>query len=178
MIAVIIWSNIGKVSDCSPSERASSGRGCTSTMMPSAPTATLPIARGLTSQRLPVACDGSTTTGRWVRWWSSGTAVRSSVLRVLVSNVRMPRSQRMIWLLPTDAMYSAAISHSSMVAPKPRLSITGRPARPQASSSEKFCMFRVPIWRMSAYSATMSTWLGSMTSVITGRPVRSRASAR
>ena len=39
-------------------------------------------------------------------------------------------------------------------------------------------MFRVPIWRMSAYSATMSTWLGSMTSVMTGRPVRSRASAR
>ena len=39
-------------------------------------------------------------------------------------------------------------------------------------------MFRVPIWRMSAYSATMSTWFGSMTSVITGRPVRSRASAR
>ena len=31
-------------------------------------------------------------------------------------------------------------------------------------------MFRVPIWRMSAYSATMSTWFGSMTSVITGRP--------
>ena len=39
-------------------------------------------------------------------------------------------------------------------------------------------MFRVPIWRMSAYSATMSTWFGSMTSVITGSPVRSRASAR
>ena len=39
-------------------------------------------------------------------------------------------------------------------------------------------MFRVPIWRMSEYSATMSTWLGSMTSVITGIPLRSRASAR
>ena len=32
-------------------------------------------------------------------------------------------------------------------------------------------MLRVPIWRMSAYSATTSTWLGSMTSVMTGRPV-------
>ena len=32
-------------------------------------------------------------------------------------------------------------------------------------------MFRAPIWRMSAYSATMSTWFGSMTSVMTGRPV-------
>ena len=39
-------------------------------------------------------------------------------------------------------------------------------------------MFRVPIWRMSAYSATMSTWFGSITSVIVGRPVRSRASER
>ena len=63
---------------------------------------------------------------------------------------------------PGRAMYSAAISHSSIVAPKPRLSITGRLDRPQASRSEKFCMLRVPIWRMSAYSATMSTWLGSM----------------
>ncbi len=32
-------------------------------------------------------------------------------------------------------------------------------------------MFRVPTWRMSAYSATMSTWFGSITSVMTGRPV-------
>ena len=120
--------------------------------------------------RLPVACDGSTTTGRWVRWWSSGTAVRSIVFRVDVSNVRIPRSHMMIWLFPAEAMYSAAMSHSSIVAPNPRLSITGRPARPQASSSEKFCMLRVPIWRMSAYSATMSTWDGSMTSVITGSP--------
>ena len=147
-------------------------------MIPSAPTAMPPIASGLTSQRLPVACDGSTITGRWVRWWTSGTAVRSSVLRVVVSNVRIPRSHRMTWGLPAEAMYSAAISHSSIVAPKPRLSITGRLARPHASSSEKFCMFRVPIWRMSEYSATMSTWLGSITSVITGIPLRSRASAR
>ena len=75
-------------------------------------------------------------------------------------------------------MYSAAMSHSSIVAPKPRLSMTGWLDRPHARSSEKFCMFRVPIWRMSEYSATMSTWDGSMTSVMTGMPVRSRASAR
>ena len=100
------------------------------------------------------------------------------MLRVDVSNVRMPRSHRMICELPAEAMYSAAISHSSIVAPKPRLSMTGRPARPHASSSEKFCMLRVPIWRMSAYSATMSTWEGSITSVMTGIPVRWRASAR
>ncbi len=100
------------------------------------------------------------------------------MFRLYVSNVRIPRSHRMICELPAEAMYSAAISHSSIVAPNPRLSITGRPARPHASSSEKFCMLRVPIWRMSAYSATMSTWLGSITSVITGSPVRSRTSAR
>ena len=31
-------------------------------------------------------------------------------------------------------------------------------------------MFRAPTWRMSAYSATCSTWPGSITSVTTGRP--------
>ena len=50
---------------------------------------------------------------------------RSSVLRVSVSNVRMPRSQRMTWWLPRDTMYSAAISHSLTVDDRPRLSITG-----------------------------------------------------
>ena len=30
-------------------------------------------------------------------------------------------------------------------------------------------MFRAPTWRMSAYSATMSTWFGSMTSVMVGQ---------
>ena len=53
-------------------------------------------------------------TGRWVRWWSSGTAARSIVLRVYVSNVRMPRSHRMTFGLPELTMYSAAISHSSI----------------------------------------------------------------
>ena len=64
-------------------------------------------------------------TGRCVSSRSTGTAVRSSVLRVDGSNVRMPRSQRITLALPADSTYSAAISHSSMVAPKPRLSSTG-----------------------------------------------------
>ena len=67
-------------------------------------------------------------------------------------------------------MYSAAISHSSMVAERPRLSMTGRSTLPAAMSSGKFCMLRAPIWRMSACSATSSTWPGSMTSVTMGRP--------
>ena len=75
-------------------------------------------------------------TGRCVRWWSSGTADTSIVLRVYVSNVRMPRSQSITLGLPALTMYSAAISSSSIVALKPRLSITGRCVRPQALSSE------------------------------------------
>ena len=75
------------------------------------------MASGLTSQRLPVAWLGSTMTGRWVSRSSSGTAARSIVFRVYVSNVRMPRSHRMTLGLPELTMYSAAISHSSIVAP-------------------------------------------------------------
>ena len=67
-------------------------------------------------------------------------------------------------------MYSAAISHSSYVAVRPRLSITGLPVAPTACSSAKFCMLRVPICSMSAYSATTSTSVTSSTSVTTGMP--------
>ena len=54
-------------------------------------------------------------TGRCVRSRSTGTADRSSVLRVALSNVRMPRSQRITWPFPCARMYSAAASHSSIV---------------------------------------------------------------
>ena len=57
-----------------------------------------------------------------------GTAERSIVFRVWVSNVRMPRSHRITFGLPAATMYSAAIRHSSIVAPNPRFSITGLPA--------------------------------------------------
>ena len=90
----------------------------------------------------------------------------------------MPRSQRITWRLPAARMYSAARSHSSIVPERPRFSITGMRVRPTALSSEKFCMLRVPIWSTSANSATMSTCAGSITSVMIGSPVRSRASAR
>ncbi len=39
-------------------------------------------------------------------------------------------------------------------------------------------MFRAPIWIMSAYRTTSSTWRGSMTSVTTGMPNRSPAALR
>ena len=87
--------------------------------------------------------------GRWVSSRSTGTAVRSSVLRVDGSKVRMPRSHRITFGLPELRMYSAAISHSSIVAPKPRLSSTGLRDWPAALSSTKLCMLRLPIWSMS-----------------------------
>src|SRR3954462_12452126 len=72
----------GGSSGCSAAERASSGCGWTSTMTPSAPTATPPIASGLTSQRFPVAWLGATITGGGGRRSRSGPAARSIVFRV------------------------------------------------------------------------------------------------
>ena len=117
---------------------------------PSAPTAIAARVSGRTRSRRPPECDGSTITGRWDSRWATGTALMSRVLRVAVSKVRMPRSQSTMSRLPRWAMYSAAISHSSIVALMPRLSRTGLAAEPTACSSAKFCMFRVPTWSMSA----------------------------
>ena len=58
---------------CGPSQSASSGRGCASTMIPSAPTATAARASGSTRSRRPAACDGSTITGRCVSCFSTAT---------------------------------------------------------------------------------------------------------
>ena len=76
------------------------------------------------------------------------------MLRVAGSNVRMPRSHRMISELPRCATYSAACSHSSIVIASPRFSITGLLVRPTSFSSSKFCALRVPTRMQSATSAT------------------------
>ena len=73
-------------------------------MMPSAPTAAAARASGSTRRRSPVAWLGSTITGRWVWSFSHGTAERSSVKRVAVSNVRMPRSHSITRSLPSLRM--------------------------------------------------------------------------
>ena len=99
-----------------------------------------------------------------------GTIDRSSVLRVESSKVRMPRSQRITCRLPWARMYSADMSRSFTVALIPRLSSTGSRVLPTSLSRSKFCMLRAPIWKMSAYCSTSSTWRGSMTSVTTGMP--------
>ena len=137
-------------SACGPSHSADSGCGWTSTMMPSAPTAIAALDSGRTRSRRPPECDGSTITGRCDSRCATGTALMSRVFLVAFSNVRMPRSQSTMSRLPRWAMYSAAISHSSMVAFMPRLSMTGLPTPPTACSSGKFCMLRVPTCSMSA----------------------------
>ncbi len=159
-------------SACGPSQRASAGFACTSTMIPSAPAATAASAIGATSVRPPVPCDGSTITGRCERSCATTTAERSSVLRVDGSNVRMPRSHRMMSRLPECATYSAASSHSSTVAAKPRLIITGLPVCAHARSRSKFCMLRAPTRTTSTTSATASSWRTSSTSATHGRPNR------
>ena len=166
------------MSACGPSQSAVSGDGCTSTMMPSAPTAIAALDSGSTRSRRPPECDGSTITGRWDSRCATGTAEMSSVFLVAFSNVRMPRSHSTMSRLPRCAMYSAAISHSSIVALMPRLSMTGLPQPPTACSSGKFCMLRVPTCSMSAYDATRSTSDEETTSVTIGSPVSARTSAR
>ena len=116
--------------------------------------------------------------GRCERCLTAATAERSSVLRVYVSYVRMPRSQSTTSGFPSFMIYSAALSHSSSVAARPRFKSTGLPDLPTALSSPKFCMLRAPICSMSAYAATRSTASTVVTSVTTLSPVRSRASAR
>lgn len=59
--------------------------------------------------------------GRWVLALSTGTALRSSVFLVAVSKVLIPLSHNTTLGLPSAMIYSAALSHSSMVAQSPLL---------------------------------------------------------
>ena len=51
-------------------------------------------------------------------------------------------------------------------------------ARPAARSSEKFCMFRAPIWMQSAYFSTSASDSLSIASVTIGKSNSSRTRAR
>ena len=90
--------------------------------------------------------------------------------RVPGSKLRMPRSHRMTPGAPPSSRYSAAASHSSTVAPKPRLSSTGRPARAAALSSDVAAMVRAPICTSSQCSATRATEASDVASRTTARP--------
>lgn len=84
--------------------------------------------------------------------------------------VRIPRSTRTTWEFPSASRYSAAHSHSSMVADGPRRRRTGLPARPASLSSSKFCIEPEWISIMSTLSATAGTSRGSSTWVTVGSP--------
>ena len=125
---------------------------------------------------MPAAWLGSMMTGRWVIFFSIGTAEMSSVLRMLFSKVRMPRSHKITLGLPAAMMYSALITSSSSVAESPRLSNIGLSVRPTAFSSSKFCMLRAPIWIMSTPSRKNSGMCTlSISSVTMGWPVAALA---
>ena len=97
---------------CAASHSAWRGSGWHSISNASAPAATAAAASDGTQAALPAAWLGSTAIGRSVRSRSTVTALTSSVLRVAVSNVRMPRSQRTTFELPSLRMYSALIIKS------------------------------------------------------------------
>ena len=56
--------NPSKSNDWGPSDKARSGQGCTSTMIPSAPSAAAALDIGGISVGRPVPCEGSAITGR------------------------------------------------------------------------------------------------------------------
>src|ERR1039458_3287658 len=111
--AAMMASRVSGVMACAASLQDSAGMGWDSINSPSAPAATAASASAGTQSARPAAWLGSTITGSGVRSRSTGTAETSRVFRVAVSKVRMPRSQRMTWGLPSARMYSAAASHSS-----------------------------------------------------------------
>ena len=82
LIEFIKSSNSLKLRDCIPSDSAFSGSGCTSTIIPSAPTANAPIDIGFIKYLTPVPWDGSTTTGSPVSFCIIGTAAKSNVFLV------------------------------------------------------------------------------------------------
>jgi hypothetical protein len=97
----------------------------------------------------------------------------SMLLRVAGSKVRLPRSQITTRSFPAARIASAAAITSSTVAAIPRFRRMGSPEAAARSRSGQFCMFRAPIWTMSANSATAETSSGPMASVTTPSPSRS-----
>ena len=125
--------------------------------------------------RLPTECDGSMQTGRRVSRLTTGTCAKSTRLRCGSPRfVLTPRRPKTICELPSEARYSAALSDSLSVIPKPRFTRTGNTVcRPTVFRSSKFWMLRVPIWSMtpvgrpvfSRHSAISSMWLSCVISI-------------
>ena len=151
-MSCIKWSNWSRSSDCAPSQRAFAGLLCTSTMMPSAPTASAAFARGGTSDLIPTAWLGSTSIGRCVFSFNSATAPRSSVFLVAVSKVLMPLSQSITFSFPDAIIYSALIRNSSIVLQSPLFRSIGFFNLPTSFNRSKFCIFLAPICMISTFS--------------------------
>ena len=62
----------------------------------------------------------------------------------LLDLLGLPRSHKITLSLPPAIMYSADISHSSIVADKPRFSKIGLSVLPSSFKSSKFCILRAP----------------------------------
>ena len=135
-----LW-NSGISICCAESDNATAGSGCTSAITASAPIASAAFAVGNNKSLRPVECVTSTTTGKCVSFFKIGTAEMSNVLRVALSYVRIPRSQRIIWSLPCAMMYSAALMNSSIVAANPRFNNTGLLTLPTARSKSSFACY-------------------------------------
>jgi hypothetical protein len=82
-----------------------------------------------------------------------------------------PALARLTSEFPHSTRNCAERDKSSKVAAMPRFKSTGRPQVPSRSSREKFSMLRAPTCTMSAYSATSSTSVSDMTSVMIARRV-------
>ena len=96
-----VSANAPGFSDWSPSDSADSGSGCTSTIRPSAPAATAAKASGATSdRRRRRRGSGRRSPAGASRASAPGSPTMSSVLRVAVSKVRMPRSHSTTLWLP------------------------------------------------------------------------------
>lgn len=127
-------------------------------MRPSAPAATPARAIGTTQLRCPVAWEESTIIGKCHTCLTTGIALKSKVIRILPSLVRMPRAHKLMLGLPWAAIYSAAMNHSSIVAARSRLSRTGFFVAPTAFSHSKFCILRANLHHVFPFGSVFQTF--------------------
>ena len=160
------------------SESACSGRGCVSTIIPSAPAATAARASGSTRSRRPAACDGSTITGRCVSRFSTATAPRSSVKRVERLERPDPALAQDDPLVPL--LGDVLGGHQELLDRGGHAALQQHRLVRSADLGEQEEVLHVARADLDhvAVSTTASTWRGSISSVTIGSPVSSRASRR
>ena len=148
-------SNCAGRSDWAPSENASSGWGCTSTISPSAPAAIAALAIGTTSERTPVPWLGIDDDREMAQLMERGD--RREIARVARVVLERPDPA----LAEDDVV--VPLRHDVLGRHQEVLQGAGHPALqqdralrtfPTSFRRAKFCMLRAPICRMSAYSAT------------------------